>query len=59
MKKIKVELTPSEYSILIDILNSTKDCLEWDEGLQEYTDGGRFMISFTKGEYKTLNNIRL
>lgn len=52
-------LTLTQYSILCDILNATKDCMEWDEGMQEYTDGGNFIYSMTKEEYEQMQNIKM
>lgn len=59
MKKISVKLTSYEMYILSLVLDSAKDCLDWDADLQQYTDGGRFLISLDKAEYETLMNISL
>lgn len=45
--------------ILRNILNSTKDCMEWDDDLQQYSDRGSFMLSLDKDEYDTLMKIKL
>ena len=58
-KKVKIELTIDELSVIWDCIQSTKDCLQWDEDLQEYTDGGRFIIGFSEKEYKVLQGIVL
>ena len=59
MKKLSYKLSLDEAYVLSLVLNSAVDCLDWDEDLQQYTDGGRFLICLDKAEYETLRNIRL
>lgn len=58
-RKVKISLTFDEYSILLDILRSTQECMEYDEDMAEYTAGCRFMYSLEEEEYKTLMNMNL
>ncbi|MDH6387611.1 hypothetical protein M2474_001037 [Dysgonomonas sp. PH5-37] len=56
-----MELTPAQYSILTTILNKVEECMSWDDDLQEYADGARFLMSLDKTEYavfkRLINNV--
>lgn len=56
-KKIKVELTPAQYSVVSGIIYEVQSKLAWDEDLKSYTDGGDILISLDKGEYRALMSI--
>lgn len=59
-KKVSITgLTPTQYSIIVDIVNTVKDIMQWDEGMQEYTDHDNFIYSMDEEEYKELQKIRL
>lgn len=57
MKKIKIELTPAQYSVLSTILGNVDDCMEWDEDLQAYADGARFLLSLDKTDYAVFKRL--
>lgn len=57
MKKIKIELTPAQYSILSTILRNVDECMEWDDDLQQYADGARFLLSLDKTEYAVFKRL--
>lgn len=52
-------LTPTQYSIIVDIVNGVKDVMEWDDDMQEYTDHDNFIYSMSEEEYKELQKIKL
>ncbi len=52
-------LTPTQYSIILDIVNTVKEIMQWDEAMQEYTDHDNFLYSMSEEEYKELQNIKL
>lgn len=58
-KKISVELTLSQWSVLSSIVYEVRDKLSWDKDCQSYTDGGDILISLDKGEYRSLMSIEL
>lgn len=58
-QKLTLKLTADELSILADILNSTKDCMEYDDFTDSYIDGGKFILSLTKSEYEVLTKLDL
>lgn len=58
-KKVTIKVTPDEYSILLDILSSVKEIMEWDEGMQEYTDHDNFVYCMSKEEYETLQKMNI
>lgn len=58
-KKITIKVTPDEYGVLLSLLLSARDCMEYDECTQSYTDGGRFLLSLDEKEFKALHTISL
>ena len=52
-------LTPTQYSIICDIVSTVKDIMAWDEDMQEYTDHDNFLYSMSEEEYQELQNIKL
>lgn len=58
-KKITIKVTPEEYSILLDILSSVKDIMQWDDTMQEYTDHDNFVYCMSKEEYETLQRMTI
>lgn len=58
-RQVSIKLTFDEYSVLLELLQSVRDCMEYDEDTQSYTDGGRFILSLDEEEYKALNSINL
>lgn len=58
-KKITIKLTSDEFSVLLSILLSVRDCMEYEECTQSYTDGGRFILSLDEKEFKALHTINL
>lgn len=52
-------LTLTQYSIIVDIVNTVKDIMAWDDDMQEYTDHDNFLYSMTEDEYQELQNIKL
>ena len=52
-------LTLTQYSIIVDIVNTVKDIMAWDEDMQEYTDHDNFLYSMSEEEYQELQNIKL
>lgn len=58
-KKFSVKLTSDEINVLHSILISAKDCMQWNEDMGEYTDGGRFILSLTEDEYRVMQGISL
>jgi hypothetical protein len=54
MKNVKIELTPAEYCVLSDIAKRVFDCMEYDELLNAYSDGSRFIFSCNKHELNAL-----
>lgn len=56
-KKIKVELTPAQYSVVSGIIYEVQSKLAWDEDCKSYMDGGDLLISLDKGEYRALMSI--
>ena len=64
LKPVKVNvhslhLTLDEIDVLRTLIMEAKDTLQYDESVGNYTDGGRFLISFTEHEYSTLMNLKL
>lgn len=59
MKKVTLKLTLDEAYIVSLVVSSAKDCMQYDEDMQEYTDGGRFILSLSEEDYKTLMNIHI
>ena len=57
MKTIKLELTPAQYIVLSNIVYSTEVAMEWDEVLNAYSDGGRFLLSLDKNEMRAFKNL--
>lgn len=58
-KKLTLKVTADEFSLLADILSSTKDCMEYDDFSDSYIDGGKFILSLTKTEYEVLTKLDL
>lgn len=58
-RQVSIKLTLDEWSVLLEVLQSARDCMEYDEDTQSYTDGGRFILSLDEEEYKALNTINL
>lgn len=58
-KKVTIKVTPDEYSILLDILSSVKEIMQWDDDMQEYTDHDNFVYSMSKEEYETLQRMTI
>lgn len=56
---MKINVTAKQWSVLFDILFAAKECLLWDDEMQMYVDGGRFILSLTKEEYEVLRSIEL
>lgn len=52
-------LTLTQYSIIVDIVNTVKDIMAWDDDMQEYTDHDNFLYSMSEEEYKELQGIKL
>lgn len=48
------KLTSDERYVIDKALTNVIDCMEYDEGFGEYTDGGRFILSLEKEELKAL-----
>ena len=57
--KCILHLTLDEIDILRTLLMEAKDRMEYDKDMGLYTDGGRFVVSFSKAEYETLMRINL
>jgi hypothetical protein len=57
MKKIKIELTPTQYHVLTEIISNVLDVIEWDSNLQMYSVGDRFIYSCFKDQLQTLKNL--
>ena len=52
-------LTPTQFSIIFDIISTVKDIMEWDEDVQEFTDHDNFIYSMSKEEHDELMAIEL
>jgi hypothetical protein len=52
-------LTLTQYSIIVDIVNTVTDIMAWDDDMQEYTDHDNFLYSMSEEEYKELQDIKL
>lgn len=59
MKKVSLKLTAEEAYIISLVVSSAQDCMQYDEDIQEYTDGGRFILSLNEEEYKTLMKLSI
>jgi len=53
-----VKLTTDEIYAVSITLNAVLDCLQWDEDLEAYTDGGDFVFSVDKEEYEALKKAK-
>lgn len=50
-------LTIEELNVLSNILFAVKNCMEWDETLEEYTDNSNFILSMTEEEMNYFNSL--
>ena len=51
-----VNLTINEMSVIWKALRATEECMEYEDYMECYTDGGRFLLSLDEDELKALRS---